>query len=116
MWNAHSRTSKRAGRRPIAPAGQDRRARLETLERRCLLSGTGADTPAVQTLSAAPVSAALLGADDGGFSRQEFDATGTFSGELRLRRRDEEGRRVYAMTLRITSQDESGNVSGTIGG
>src|SRR5687768_14226006 len=110
MWHARSRIAKWAGRRSSVGT-VDRRARLEVLENRCLLSAT---------ITHAPVSAAALpeipelDADDNGFSRDEFDATGTFTGELRLRRRDSEGRRVYALTLNIDSQDDFGNVAGTL--
>src|SRR5688572_32350991 len=66
----------------------------ETLENRCLLASVGAD----------------------GYSRAEFDAVGTYEGEVRLRRADDQGRRTYNVTLQITSQDDQGMVSGTFSG
>ena len=116
MSLVRSRIANWFGRRSSStstPAWQDRPVRLETLENRCLLSAS---------VTQAPVSAATLpdvpelDANDNGFSQDEFDARGTFTGELKLRRRDDEGRRTYALTLRITSQDEFGNVSGTLSG
>src|SRR5688572_18656369 len=100
MWNARSRiagsSSSGTGRRAQA---YGRRPGVETLEGRCLLSvSVGDGRGAVETITQAPVSAMTLTANDTGYSRSEFDATGTFTGELRLKKRFE-GSRTLTLTL-----------------
>jgi hypothetical protein len=93
MRSSFFRTSRlNAGRQLEA---NTHRSLCEVLETRRLLSVTAAEA-----------------AD--GISQAEQDVVGTYTGELRLRRGDDEGRRLYDMTLRITDQDDDGSVDGSI--
>src|SRR5687768_8556919 len=53
-------------------------------------------------------------AAEDGIAPSEFDATGTFTGTLRLRRADDQGRRNYTMTLEVNSQSQAGDVDGRV--
>src|SRR6188472_853174 len=93
-------------------------AMFECLEGRVFLSAAAAGSVEAMSTTAQMSATPVLRADAPRVAAETAtDETGTmFSGVLKLRKKDDAGRRLYVLNVKIDAQATDGSLSGTVSG